>query len=70
MADKTNNRLVPLNFGCGSLIDQNDIDQVYKEAYSYPVGRERRAFLSYARTLEEKLKKQKGFDGNGTGNAD
>jgi hypothetical protein len=63
-------RLVTLNFACGSLICQKDVDKVYKEAYSYPAGRERRAFLSYARILEKKLKKQKELDGDGTNNID
>lgn len=70
MNDKINKCLVPLNFGCGSIISQDDIDKAYKEAYSYPIGRERKAFLSYAKILEEKLKKQKGLDGEGTDDSD
>ena len=71
MGDKTNKRLVSLSFGCGSIVNQDDINEIYKEAYSFPVGgRERKAFLSYAKTLEEKLKRQKELDGNGTDNLD
>jgi len=65
MVNKTNKRLVSLNFGPGSIISQNDIDEVYREAYSFPPGRERKAFIVYGRTLEAKLKKQKELDGDG-----
>ena len=60
--NKKPTRLVPLNFSCGTLITQDDIDQIYREAYSIENGsRARKAFLAYARQLEKKLEKQKNF---------
>lgn len=55
-----NSKLVPLSFGIGTIITQDDVDAVYKEANSYEMGsRAWRAFVKYAKRLENRLQEQK-----------
>lgn len=53
------NKLVSLSIPIGSYITKEYIDNVYKEACSYPAGsRERTAFINYAKLLERRLERQ------------
>ena len=63
MINKNDNFILPLNIATNTIIDQRYIDEAYKEAASYPDGsRERKAFLTYAHSLEKRLVRQKELD--------
>lgn len=61
---KQKDYMVPLNFGLGSFVSQEDIDLIYKEACCFPDGsREKKGFMAYAKRLEQKLERQREIDG-------
>jgi len=54
-------KLVSLSFAVGTLVTQEHIDNVKKEANEYQVGSKPWSLLmSYANRLEDKLRKQNG----------
>ena len=63
MKNNNDEFILPLNIATNTIIDQKYVDAAYKEAFGYPDGsRERRAFLTYAHSLEKRLARQKELD--------
>ena len=63
MKNDNNYFILPLNIATNTIIDQRYVDAAYQEAYEHPDGsRERKAFLSYAHSLEKRLDHQKELD--------